>query len=293
MQYRFIDMDKVSPYYSVALFGSIAEQIAKNKSKETLLFWRVNKECIYLGYHQFVKSEVNEKFCKQNKISIVRRILGGGCGFCDENQILYSVIGKEGNFIPYNIQNAYKIVLNGVIFGLNDLGFNAEFIEKRNAVYCNGKKISGNAQYRNNGVAMINGSFLLDFNFEKMNKALKFPAKNLHCEKAEDGMITLKQLFKEKYKKEIMKNGKETNINRRKIKKFLKNNSENNNEIVLNINEIKEILKNGFERALGVKFRKGKLTKEEKKIVKELTEKYKTKEWIYRMDLKKRKENRK
>lgn len=256
MQYRFIDIGKISPYYSVALFESIANQVAKNKSKETLLFWRVNRECIYLGYHQYVKDEINEEFCKDNNILIVRRILGGGCGFCDENQILYSLIGKEGNFIPYDIKNAYKKVLNGVIIALNDLGFNAEFNEKRNAIYCLGKKISGNAQYRNNGVALINGSFLLDFNFDKMNKALKFPAKNLLVDKAEEGMITLMQLF-----------------DNRKI----------------NIANIKITLKRGFEKALGVKFKKGKLKLEERKIAKELEKKYKTKEWTYRMDLKREK----
>lgn len=253
--YRFIDIGKIDPFYSVGLFESIANQVAKNNSRETLLFWRVNKTCIYLGYHQYVKEEINEKFCKENNIPIIRRILGGGCGFCDENQILYSIIGKEGNFIPYDISNSYKKVLNGVVIALNILGFNAELNEKKNAIYCNGKKISGNAQFRNNRVAIINGSFLLDFNFAMMNNALKNPAKNLDCEKAEDGMITLKQLYNEKN---------------------------------IDIDEIKKILKEGFENALGIKFKKGKLLKQEIKIAKELTEKYKKETWIYRMDLKSR-----
>jgi len=47
-------------------------------------------------------------------IGIVRRILGGGCGFCDEDQILFSVIGKERGTIPSDIKAAYEKVLGAL-----------------------------------------------------------------------------------------------------------------------------------------------------------------------------------
>ena len=45
---------------------------------------------------------------------MVRRVLGGGCGFCDEDQILFSVIASEGSgAVPANIQGAIHVSLAG------------------------------------------------------------------------------------------------------------------------------------------------------------------------------------
>jgi lipoate-protein ligase A len=49
---------------------------------------------VYLGYHQYVEDEIHEDYCAANGIQVVRRVLGGGRGFCDEDQILFSVIAS-------------------------------------------------------------------------------------------------------------------------------------------------------------------------------------------------------
>jgi len=64
-------------------------------------------------------------------------------------------------------------------------------------VYSQGRKISGNAQGRFDGAVLVNGSFLLDFGFDEMDRVLKNPTKNLAdgVECARDGMITLSELL--------------------------------------------------------------------------------------------------
>ena len=80
---------------------------------------------------------------------MVRRVLGGGSGFCDEDQILFSVIASEaGGTVPTDIQGAYSCVLGGLINTLRMLGFDGKLEPTRNAVYSMGRKISGNAQGR-------------------------------------------------------------------------------------------------------------------------------------------------
>jgi lipoate-protein ligase A len=93
---RFLDLGKIDGFYSAALFESVGRHVGAGFAPETILFWRVRSPVVYLGYHQCVKDEIFADFCSRNNIGIVRRILGGGCGFCDENQLLYSVIGKIG-----------------------------------------------------------------------------------------------------------------------------------------------------------------------------------------------------
>ncbi len=249
--WRFLDLDKIDGFYSAALFESIAKHIGSDSSPETILFWRVRTPVVYLGYHQCVEDEINAGFCSQNNIGIVRRVLGGGCGFCDENQLLYSVIGREGDVIPNDIQGAYRKVLRGVVYALEALGAGGKLEPARNAVYSKGRKISGNAQGRFEGSVLINGSLLLDFDFELMDKVLKNPTKNLHpVAHARDGMITLKEMG------------------------------------ITDIEYVKKALRQGFEDALGISSRNGTLSLSEAEMANRLLDKYLQHDWIYRMDIK-------
>jgi lipoate-protein ligase A len=249
--WRFLDLDKIDGFYSAALFESVGKHVGAGSSPETILFWRVCSPVVYLGYHQCVEDEINAAFCSRSNIGIVRRILGGGCGFCDEDQILYSVIGREGGVIPGDIQAAYKKVLGGVVEALVTLGTGGEIEPERNAVYSKGRKISGNAQGRFDGAILINGSMLLDFDFGIMDKALKNPTKNLRpVNSAREGMITLKDIG------------------------------------ITDIEYVKKALRQGFEKALGISTRDGGLEKSEIEMANQLLEKYLQNDWIYKMDIK-------
>jgi lipoate-protein ligase A len=249
--WRFLDLDTIDGFYSAALFESIARHVGTGSAPETILFWRVNSPVVYLGYHQCVADEINVDFCNRNNIGIVRRILGGGCGFCDENQVLYSVIGREDGIIPNDIQAAYAKALGGVVNALEALGAGGEIEPARNAVYSKGRKISGNAQGRFGGAVLINGSLLLDFDFELMDKVLINPTKNLHpVAHASEGMTTLKEMG------------------------------------ITNIITVKKALRKGFEKALGVSSQDGTLALSEARMANRLLDKYLQHDWKYRMDIK-------
>jgi len=251
MKWRFIDLDMIDGFYSAALFESIAKHVGAGSSPETILFWSVKSPVVYLGYHQCVEDEIHAGFCNRSNIGIVRRILGGGCGFCDENQVLYSVIGRDGGVIPSDIQSAYTKVLTGVIIALETFGEGGEIEPARNAVYSNGRKISGNAQGRIDGAVLVNGSLLLDFDFELMDKVLKNPTQNLRpVPSAREGMITLKEMG------------------------------------ITDIEKVKKVLRQGFEKALGIKTEDGQLTLFETDMANQLLGKYMQKNWTYRMDIK-------
>jgi lipoate-protein ligase A len=258
--WRFIDVDRVDGAYSTALFQSIGRHVGSGTSDETILFWRVTNPALYLGYHQYIEDEVHEAYCQTNNIDIVRRILGGGCGYCDSDQILFAVIGTLGGIIPANVQGAYKKVLSGVVSGLKNLGLEGELDQTRNGVFVRGRKISGNAQGRFEGSVMVNGSFLLDFDFETMDKVLKHPTKNLrpHVNTARQGMITLSDLME-----------------------------------LPDLEVIKQALRAGFEDALCIGTYYGQVSETEVNMAHELTTLYKSRDWTYRMDEKRKKRREK
>jgi lipoate-protein ligase A len=247
--WRFLDLDKIDGFYSAAVFEAIGSHVGASSSPETILFWRVQSPVVYLGYHQCVEDEINANFCKEARIGIVRRILGGGCGFCDGEQILFSVIGRDDGVIPHDIQEAYSKVLGGVVNALVSLGAGGKIEPDRNAVYSHGRKISGNAQGRFGSAVLVNGSLLLDFDFELMDKVLKNPTKNLRpVDCAREGMVTLRELG------------------------------------IIDMDAVKNSLRQGFEKALGVCSYEGKLTESENELAAVILEKYLQDEWTYKMD---------
>ncbi|MCL7415688.1 MAG: lipoate--protein ligase family protein [ANME-2 cluster archaeon] len=254
--WRFVDADLIDGAYSAALFHSIGRHVGFGDSDETILFWRVRHPTLYLGYHQYVEDEVNEAYCVEHNIDIVRRILGGGCGYCDRDQILFSVIGAQGGPIPGSVQTAYKKVLSGLLLALDCLGLEGDLDPARNGVFVQGRKISGNAQGRFDGAAMVNGSFLLNFDFDTMDHVLKHPTRNLRAnvKSARDGMVTLSDLME-----------------------------------LPPIDTIKQVMRSGFENVLDISSYEGNVSDEEEKLALELTSQYASRQWTYRMDHKRAK----
>ncbi|MCL7413366.1 MAG: lipoate--protein ligase family protein [ANME-2 cluster archaeon] len=254
--WRFVDADLIDGAYSTALFHSIGRHVGSGDSDETILFWRVKRPALYLGYHQYVEDEVHVDYCRAYNIDIVRRILGGGCGYCDRDQVLFSVIGAQSGLIPDNIQDAYSTVLSGMLIALGSFGLKGEVDPVRNGVFMQGRKISGNAQGRFDGAVMVNGSFLLDFDFDTMDRVLKHPTMNLRpdVQTARDGMVTLSDLVE-----------------------------------LPPVDSIKQILRSGFEEALDIGTYEGTISDDEERLALELTRQYASLEWTYRMDNKRAK----
>jgi lipoate-protein ligase A len=92
------------------------------------------------------------------------------------------VIAPE-SFFPRAIVPSYQHVGEWIISGLKELGIEGKFAPI-NDIQVGGKKISGNAQTRRKGVALIHGTLLFDVDPERM-----FSFINVPDEKIKDKMI--------------------------------------------------------------------------------------------------------
>jgi lipoate-protein ligase A len=124
---------------------------------------------VALGYFQAIKEEVNIEACERDGVEIFRRLTGGGAVYKDPaGELNYSLVIPESHpKVPQDILASYRVIQQGIIQGLSLLGLKAE-LNGVNDIVVNGKKISGNAQTRKNGVLFQHGTILLDFDVEKM-----------------------------------------------------------------------------------------------------------------------------
>ena len=170
-KWRVLPLIETDAYKAMALDEAISEFVAKG-GPPTIRFWRWNPSAVSIGYFQCILDEVDADLCKEMKIDIVRRRTGGGAVYHDYNgEITYSVIAPLGMF-PKNIIESYKAICGWIISGLQKLGIQSEF-KPINDILVDGKKISGNAQTRRNGVLLQHGTILCDLDIRTMFSLLK------------------------------------------------------------------------------------------------------------------------
>ncbi|MFB0918402.1 MAG: lipoate--protein ligase [Clostridiaceae bacterium] len=136
----------------------------KKLDEPVFLFWRTQPS-LMIGKYQNTFEEINLEYAESHGINIVRRLSGGGTIYTDLG-------GWQFTFIDYNggEEIEFKQFIAPVVDALRALGVPAEFTG-RNDLVIEGKKFSGNAQYKLAGSTVHHGSTLFDTNIEEMVKS--------------------------------------------------------------------------------------------------------------------------
>ncbi|MFP4116857.1 MAG: biotin/lipoate A/B protein ligase family protein [Candidatus Aenigmatarchaeota archaeon] len=252
MTFRLIESDPVeNSYRKMATDEAILQAVSEGEVKSTLRFYRWSEPAVAIGYFQSVKEEVDVEKCREDDVEIFRRMTGGGAVYKDpKGEINYSIIAPEElKGIPSDIKESYRKISECIIRALKKIGIEAEH-SGINDVVVEGRKISGNAQTRKNGVLLQHGTLLLDFEPEKMVKYLK---------------------ISEEKSKDKVTSGLEERVTTLKERKP-----------GLSMKEVKEALSQAFSEEFGQSLQSGDLTDYEEEKAKELRkEKYGTKDWNF------------
>lgn len=182
--WRVIGLETRDAYMNMALDEAACEAVKAVDVPPTLRFYRWSPSAVSIGYFQSLADEVAVDKCAEAGVDVVRRRTGGGAVYHDyEGEITYSVIAPEARF-PRGIIDSYHLICGWIVESLGLLGIDAEFkpindiVLSSDAVGPNGepvggKKISGNAQTRRNGVLLQHGTILYTVDVRKMFSLLK------------------------------------------------------------------------------------------------------------------------
>ena len=175
-------MKSYNAFINMALDEAVCEAVASG-APPMIRFYTWAPSAVSIGYFQSLNDEVDVNIAKELGIDIVRRRTGGGAVYHDaKGEITYSVVAPE-NIMPSGIRESYRLICGWVMESLKNLGIESEF-KPINDIIAAGKKISGNAQTRRNGVLLQHGTLLYDLDVRTMFTLLKVPR-----EKISDKMI--------------------------------------------------------------------------------------------------------
>jgi len=130
---------------------------------------------VCIGYFQDVEQEVDLDFCRQEKIPVFRRDLGGGAVYLDGNQLFFQLIlHKDNPLVPKSKAAFYRKFLQPIVHVYRQIGIEAEY-KPVNDILAGNRKISGTGVGEIGHCIVFVGNLILDFNHEMMARVLKVP----------------------------------------------------------------------------------------------------------------------
>jgi lipoate-protein ligase A len=153
------------------------------QSRPVLRFYSWRTPTLSLGYFQKYKTIVQEPFCVDNNIDVVRRLTGGRAVLHHE-EVTYAVVAslEHGTFQAHSLRETYQLIAQALNLGLQQLGFQGSSVisetsahsstsrsaqcfvsASRYEISSGQKKMIGSAQKRSRDRFLQHGSILLDF----------------------------------------------------------------------------------------------------------------------------------
>jgi lipoate-protein ligase A len=248
--WRLLDTPPMTAAENMALDEALLELKGEGRSPNTIHFMQFSPRSVLVGYHQSIREEIRETYCRENGIEINRRVTGGGAIFFDENQLGWEVICDKSFFnVSIPTPALFKRLCTPVATALTQLGVAGAEFRPRNDIEVGGRKISGTGGTESEGAFLFQGTMLVDFDVDTMLRALRIPVEKLKAKEIDSVKERVTCL-----------------------------NWELGHTPALE--EIKAAITHGFEQDLGIRLVSGGLTDEEQSLFEAKLAEFRSPAWI-------------
>ncbi|WP_336821731.1 biotin/lipoate A/B protein ligase family protein [Staphylococcus capitis] len=271
--WNFINTGSQDPYYNMAMDEALLNFVSRGEIDPVIRFYTWNPATLSIGYFQRLQKEIDIEKVNEKGFGLVRRQTGGR-GVLHDKELTYSVIVPESHpNMPSTITEAYRVISQGLLEGFKNLGFETYFAVPRSKeereklkqprssvcfdapswyeLVVEGRKIAGSAQTRQKGVILQHGSILQDIDIDVLFDMFIFKNDRLKAK--------MKEAF---------------------VEKAVAINDISDTHITLS--EMEKAFEEGFKTGLNIEFKPLELSEQQLAEVKELEEKYRSDDWMFR-----------
>ena len=243
--------DNTWPYENLAVEEYLLRHVEPG---ECILYLWQNRNTVVIGRNQNYRSEVRLNPLQEDGGFLVRRLSGGGAVYHDLGNLNFTFFARKDDF---DIDRQSSVILEMVRL----LGLEAEKTG-RNDILIDGKKFSGNAYYNQGGASYHHGTIMIDVDKTPLEKYLNVPIEKLESKGVSSVRSRVVNL------KELLVDISVETVKERMVDAF---------EKVYGLNAEMHLVQ-GLPGGTASPERAGELDFEE---VQALTEKFRSKEWIY------------
>ena len=164
MNLSYINLNTTDAEWNLAAEQYVFDAMPRDRIY--FMLWQ-NERAVIIGKYQNAQAEINAEYVKQHHIQVVRRLSGGGAVYHDLGNLNFSFIADAGAMEKLDL----RLFCGPVIHTLQSLGVPA-VINGRNDMTVDGKKFSGNSQYKKQGRVLHHGTILFDSDLDAVELAL-------------------------------------------------------------------------------------------------------------------------
>jgi lipoate---protein ligase len=175
---KYLDLAFANPAHNLACDEALLELIETGQVEDELLrVWEPAQYFVVLGHANAIRAEVNVSACKEDRVTILRRMSGGGAVLQGPGCFNYSLVLNEAAHRFRTVREGFRHVLERHRNTIQALtGFQVA-LEGVSDLAIGARKFSGNAQYRKSRAVLIHGTFLLQFDLSLIARYLALPVK--------------------------------------------------------------------------------------------------------------------
>ena len=171
MKLRYLDLHTTDAAWNLAAEQYVFDGLPRDRSY--FMLWQ-NRSAVIIGRFQNTESEIDAPYVKEHGVQVVRRLSGGGAVYHDLGNLNFSFIADAASMEKLDLD----LFCRPVIRTLRALGVPAER-NGRNDLTVQGRKFSGNSQYRKQGRVLHHGTILISSDLEAVSRALSVDAEKL------------------------------------------------------------------------------------------------------------------
>jgi len=150
-----------------------------------------------VGYFQDAEKEIDLDYCESGGIPVMRREVGGGATYLDENQIFYQLIwNKRNSLFPRKISHIFEFLSEPPCETYQEFGIEAYFRPENDIMTKEGRKIAGEGGGDIEDSMVLVGGILMDFDYKTMSRILKVPDEKFRdkvYKSMEENLTTMKR----------------------------------------------------------------------------------------------------
>jgi lipoate---protein ligase len=175
---KYLDLTLADAASNLACDEALVELFETRRVNHGLLrIWESEKHFVVLGHSNKIDSEVDLAACESERVSIFRRLSGGGTVIQGPGCLNYTLILRNGIDAPAGIKESFRFVLEHHKRCIEQMIEDPVDIAGVSDLVIDGRKFSGNAQYRKRVFALLHGTFLLNFDLGLAARCLQLPSK--------------------------------------------------------------------------------------------------------------------
>ena len=178
---QFLDLTLPTPAENLACDEVLLDLAEAGHAGEILRVWQPPEHFLVLGYSNKIRTEANLDQARHDGVPVLRRCTGGGSVLQGPGCLNYSLILQIPETGPFaHIRSTNEFIMEKhrqLLAPVVGNGIGTVCVQGHSDLTLGDLKFSGNAQRRRRRHLLFHGSFLLNLDFDQIERLLPLPSR--------------------------------------------------------------------------------------------------------------------